>query len=239
MTLQTASASPLLLLVEDDTPFANLVTDYLERHAITVHRVAGGQEAAEAILTRRPDVVILDLMLPGRSGLDICREVRSAYDGAIVILTASQSESDHVAGLELGADDFVVKPIDPRVLLARVRTQLRRLVERSDAPPPSHSERIVLDGLSLDIRAREIRVGATTVPLTGMEFGLLHLLASQSGHVVRREEFYLQVIGITYDGLDRGLDVHMSRIRRKLREAGFDATRIQSVRGLGYVLTQP
>lgn len=231
---ETEPEKPRVLLVEDDDVLASLLLEYLGQHGFELSRVARGDEGAARILETRPDVVILDLMLPGANGLDVCRQVRADYGGAIVMLTASQSEADHVAGLELGADDFVIKPIEPRILLARIRTQLRRF--RDPRAPQSRESAITVGTLHIDPALRDVRVGDTLVELTTMEFNVLRVLAVDAGSVVRREDLYLHVLGYEYDGLDRGMDVHVSRIRRKLRDAGFDPTRLKSVRSVGYLL---
>jgi DNA-binding response OmpR family regulator len=225
-----------LLVVEDDEQLAQLLVDYLAQHGFRPSRVASGEEGAARILETRPDLVILDLMLPGLNGLDVCRRVREGFGGAIVMLTASQSEADHVAGLELGADDFVTKPIEPRVLLARIRAQLRR---RSDGRAQGHGPEdtvIQLGALELDAATRDVRVDGVLLPLTTMEFDVLLILAREAGTVVTREELYKKVVGVAYDGLDRGMDVHVSRLRRKLQQGGLDPSRIKSVRGVGYLL---
>ncbi|MGB5374934.1 MAG: winged helix-turn-helix domain-containing protein, partial [Polyangiales bacterium] len=199
-------------------------------------RLASGDVAAETILKTKPDLVILDLMLPGANGLDVCREVRDLYSGSILMLTASQSEADHVAGLELGADDFVNKPIEPRVLLARIRAQLRRLNGGWDSKSNDEGGILRVGSLQVDIASRDVSVEGELVPLTTMEFDVLLRLALEAGSVVKRDDLYAQVMGIEYDGIDRGMDVHVSRIRRKLQRAGFDSSRLKSVRGVGYLL---
>lgn len=225
-----------LLIVEDDDDLAALLLEYLGQHGFQLARAATGTEGAAQILEMRPDLVILDLMLPGANGLDVCRQVRASYHGAIVMLTASQSEADHVAGLELGADDFVVKPIEPRVLLARIRSQLRRL-GGSHASRREDSDGLLRVGsLTIDVRSRDVSVGGQAVALTTMEFDVLLMLAQDAGTVVKREDLYTEIMGIDYDGIDRGMDVHVSRIRRKLRASGLDPSRLKSVRGVGYLL---
>ncbi|MEM9729342.1 MAG: response regulator transcription factor, partial [Myxococcota bacterium] len=228
------SDSAHLLIVEDDDQLAQLLLEYLGQHGFELSRLASGDGAAETITRSKPDLVILDLMLPGANGLDICKQVRDAYSGAILMLTASQSEADHVAGLELGADDFVNKPIEPRVLLARIRAQLRRLHGRRD----SRDENGILDvgPLQVDMASRDVHVEGEPVALTTMEYDVLLRLAVDAGSVVKRDDLYTQVMGVTYDGIDRGMDVHVSRIRRKLQSAGFDPSRLKSVRGVGYLL---
>ena len=225
-----------LLIVEDDDQLAQLLVEYLSQHGFELTRLASGHEAAEQILETQPDLVILDLMLPGKNGLDVCRQVRQSYNGAILMLTASQSEADHVAGLELGADDFVNKPIEPRILLARIRAQLRRL-----GGARTHNERhkpgvLELGPLHVDVASRDVSVNGSSVALTTMEFDVLLMLATEAGTVVTRDDLYVKVAGTPYDGIDRGMDVHVSRLRRKLQRSGFDSSRLKSVRGVGYLL---
>jgi len=228
----TSDGERRLLLVEDDDALAALLAEYLGQRGLSVSRVATGHEGVARILEEKPDLVVLDLMLPGLDGLDVCRRVRAEYEGAILMLTASQSEADHVAALEIGADDFVTKPIEPRVLLARIRTQLRRL-----EPAPREEARTVEVGpLHIDTAAREVRVDGREVPLTSMEYDVLLMLARGAGTVVQREDLYAQVMGASYDGLDRGMDVHVSRVRKKLQRSGFDTAQLRSVRGVGYLL---
>ncbi|MEM1414562.1 MAG: response regulator transcription factor [Myxococcota bacterium] len=222
-----------LLLVEDDDEFAELLASYLRPQGFELARVASGDVGAERILVEQPDLVILDLMLPGANGLDVVRRVREGYAGAILMLTASQSEADHVAGLELGADDFVIKPIEPRVLLARIRSQLRR---SAGSRPTEDPDRLHVGPIHIDVATRDVRIDDAPVSLTSMEFDVLRMLAAQAGTVVARDDLYTRLLGIEYDGLDRGMDVHVSRLRRKLERAGLDRSRIKSVRGVGYLL---
>lgn len=230
---------PRLLIVEDDDALAELMQEYLRTHLFALSRVASGDAGVAAILETKPDLVILDLMLPGLNGLDVCRRVRDTYAGAILMLTASQSEADHVAGLELGADDFVTKPIEPRVLLARIRTLLRRM--QVDRTPWNDDQNGVLDigALQVNILSRSVHADGQQVPLTTMEFDILAILTKEAGTVVKRDDLYTHVLGTEYDGIDRGLDVHVSRIRRKLKGAGFDTSRLKSVRAVGYLLASP
>lgn len=225
-----------LLVVEDDDHLAELLLEYLGQHGFELARVASGDAGAKRIVESQPDLVILDLMLPGINGLDVCRQVRGAYSGVILMLTASQSEADHVAGLELGADDFVVKPVEPRVLLARIRSQLRRADGTRAAHRQEDTGLLSVGPLLVDLPSREASVEGRTVPLTTMEFDVLRRLAMDAGAMVKREDLYAEVMGVAYDGIDRGMDVHVSRIRRKLERAGFDPTRLKSVRGVGYLL---
>ncbi len=227
--------TPKLLIIEDDTVLAGLLMEYLAPHGFELVHVDRGDVAVERIVETQPDLVLLDLMLPGANGLDVCRRVRKHFAGVIMMLTASQSEADHVAGLELGADDFVIKPIEPRVLLARIRSQLRRGGQRR-AQRTAPIEHIEVGALTVDRPSRRVTIVDVQVALTTMEFDILYMLASQAGAVVERDDMYTQVLGITYDGIDRGMDVHISRIRRKLGRAGFDPSRLRAVRGVGYLL---
>jgi len=224
-----------IFLVEDDDALADLLHEYLSRFSFEVARERTGDAGARCILQSLPDLVVLDLFLPGMNGLDVLRAIRGDYPGPILMLTASQSDADHVAGLELGADDFVTKPVDPRVLLARIRTLLRR-VEPS-APGPRAVEAILRCGpLEVDTATREVVYDGAPVDLTSMEFDVLALLTREAGQVVTRDDLYERVIGIPYDGLDRGMDVHVSRIRRKLQALGCEPRRLKAVRGAGYLL---
>jgi DNA-binding response OmpR family regulator len=228
--------APSILIVEDDDRLAGLLVEFLAHHHFRLERVSRGDEGAERILCRQPDLVVLDLMLPGLDGLGVCRTVRERYSGAILMLTASQSEADHVAGLDLGADDFVTKPLEPRVLLARIRTLLRR-IGRPSAPRPDASEVLVAGPIHIDLAIREARFSGEPIPLTTMELDVLAVLVEEAGRVATRDLLYERVCGTTYDGLDRGMDVHVSRIRRKLLALGCDPRRLRAVRGAGYLLS--
>ena len=227
-------ATPKLLLVEDDPYLASLLLEYLEQNGFIVEHQPRGDTAIETIHAFEHDLVILDLMLPGVNGLDVLKAVRPDFSGAILMLTASQSEVDHVMGLELGADDFVIKPIDPRVLIARIRTQLRR---RHPSPAPKQVSQVCEVGsLRIDTKTRDVTWDRMDVPVTTMEFDVLIYLAERAGSVVDRESLYRDVMGIEYDGIDRGLDIHVSRLRKKLVACGFNTSRLKSVRGIGYLL---
>jgi two-component system response regulator RstA len=228
--------APTILVVEDDDRLAELLVEYLGQHHFVIDRVRRGDVGAERIVATRPDLVILDLMLPGLDGLGVCRRVRADYDGAILMLTASQSDADHVAGLEIGADDFVTKPIEPRTLLARIRTLLRRIGPRREPVEVEEKRTVSAGPITIDLVRREACVGGEPLHLTTMELDILHLLVREAGSVVTRDELYERVCGTTYDGVDRGMDVHVSRIRRKLQALGIEPERLKAVRGAGYLL---
>jgi DNA-binding response OmpR family regulator len=225
---------PRILIVEDDARLATLLEEYLNGHGYEAGVESRGDRAVERIWRENPALVVLDLMLPGMNGFDVCRRARERYARGILMLTASKAEVDQAVGFELGADDYVVKPVEPRILLARVRSLLRRL--EGPTAVPAAPETIIVGPLSLDRGRRQVAVAGLTIDATGVEFDLLWLLARRAGEVVSRDEMSLQVRGIPYDGVDRGIDVHVSRLRRKLEAAGLDAANLKSVRGYGYLL---
>ncbi|MCK6547602.1 response regulator transcription factor [Myxococcota bacterium] len=229
-----SASSEELLIVEDDEKLAALLAEYLEGSGFRVARVGRGDTAVERILASPPRLVVLDIMLPGLDGMEVCRRVRPQYPGPILMLTARKSEVDEVLGLELGADDYVTKPVIPRTLLARIRSLLRRTEAPADTPVTS----LTVGELTVDQLRREAHVGDAALGLTATEFGILWMLAARAGQAVTREELYRDVTHASWDGLDRGMDVHISRIRRKLELAGATSSAIKSIRGSGYVLAR-
>ncbi len=217
-----------ILLVEDDVPLASLLSEYLTSRGYKVEVLHRGADAKKRIIAGRPDLVILDLMLPDISGLDICRAVREAWRGPILMLTAMKDDADVVAGLELGADDYLGKPVAPRVLLARIRALLRR--SSSDL----NSEMIEAGPLTIDVPARAAFLGGSPLDLTTTEFDLLVLLARRAGRVQNREVLVEDLRGIGFDSFDRSVDVLVSRLRRKLGPGG---ELIKTVRGMGYLFS--
>lgn len=212
---------------------ADLLREYLVHHGFAVEIENRGARAVERILEERPALVILDLMLPDMSGFDVCRRVRDRCSSGILMLTASKAQVDQTVGLDLGADDYVIKPVEPRILLARVRSLLRRL-----GGLPSNvidSKELSASGITLNRETRNAEIFGCPIELTMIEFDILWLLARYSGEVVTREQLCLQARGVSYDGIDRGIDVHVSRVRRKLEAYGFDGSLLKSVRGMGYL----
>jgi DNA-binding response OmpR family regulator len=225
-----------ILLIEDDTRLAELTATYLEQNGLRVKVEARGDRAMERFAQDKPRLVLLDLLLPGKDGLSICRELRRVHDVPILILTAKDTDLDHVIGLEAGADDYVMKPVDPMVLLARVRALLRR-AERG--PGSSTSERrpdVTLGALRISDTSREVWLDGQPVALTTQEFELLSLLAHRAGELVSRDEVFRSMRGIDYDGLDRSIDGRVSKLRRKLGDDAAAPTRIKTVWGKGYLL---
>ncbi|MFA6111042.1 MAG: response regulator transcription factor [Candidatus Latescibacterota bacterium] len=222
-----------IVLVEDDRGLADLIRERLEGEGFAVLHETDGLRACELIRGRRPDLVVLDIMLPGMDGFQVCRQVRPAYSGPILILTARDDDLDQILGLELGADDYVNKPVKPRVLLARIRALLRR--SRAE-PPSSPVRRIVLGPLMVDASRREATVGEALLSLSTVEFDVLWHLVEHAGQVVSRQDLYRAIYNYDYDGLDRTIDVYISRLRQKLGDDPASPHYIKTVRGVGYLL---
>jgi DNA-binding response OmpR family regulator len=229
-----SSNSVDILLVEDDERLAGLTAEYFEQNGLTVAIESRGDRAMARFARVKPRVVLLDLMLPGTDGLTICRELRERFAGPILIFTARDSDIDQVIGLEAGADDYVTKPVDPMVLLARTRALLRR-VEITDTQGRQGGD-IVLGTLRISPTAQEVTLDDKPVQLTTHEFELLFLLAKQAGNVLSRDDIFHNLRGIDYDGLDRSIDGRISKLRMKLGDSGTNPIRIKTVWGKGYLL---
>lgn len=204
-----------------------------------------GDTAEEAILTLKPDLVILDVMLPGKSGFDVCRDIRAHYLEPILIMTASEDNIDEIIGLELGADDYLSKPVEPRRLLARIRALLRR---KQPSPPqtntsseefssPIKSSQLVFGELFIDAGKRSVTLNNQPIDFSTAEFDLLWLLATNAGTILSRDDILNSLRGISFDGLDRSIDARISRLRKKLQEDPDTPTWIKTVRGKGYLFT--
>lgn len=222
-----------VVYVEDDERLARLTTHYLNSHGIEVHRVSRGDQALGEVLRVRPDVVLLDLMLPGMSGQEVCRAVRQRLDVPIVMITALNEEADRVMGLEGGADDYVTKPFSSRELLARVRAQARR--GRGESGP--RATRLELGELMLDSATVTASVRGVGLTLTTFEFSLLRALMERAGRVLSREQLLELVHGSSDEAFDRSIDVHVSRLRQKLELDPRKPRLLKTIRGIGYMLT--
>ncbi len=224
-----------ILLVEDDERLADLTAEYFRQNGLTVMTESRGDRALARFRDARPRAVMLDLMLPGANGLELCRELRQEFEGPILIFTARDSDIDQVIGLEAGADDYVAKPVDPMVLLARMRALLRRTSSPGSVASEPNKE-IVLGNLRISDSSQEVWLDGQSVSLTTQEFELLCLLARRAGHVLSRKEIFRSIRGIEYDGMDRSIDGRVSKLRRKLGDSASDPARIKTVWGKGYLL---
>lgn len=225
-----ATAVARILLVEDDVKLSRLVKEFLEHQGFEVAIEERGDKAVERIIKEVPDLVILDLMLPGLDGIEVCRAVRASYKYPIMMLTARGEESEELLGLELGADDYLAKPVKPQLLLARIKTLLRRSL-RFDAS----AQRLQLGKIAIDVTKRTAMEDDKELDLTATEFDLLWLLVSHAGDILTRDQISHCLRGHEWNGTERSIDLSVSRLRKKLRDDGRKPERIRSVRGTGYM----
>lgn len=225
-----------VLIIEDDQRLAQLTYEYLAGHGFAVSLESDGARAVQRIVTEQPDLVVLDLMLPNEDGFSICRRARDGYSGPILMLTARTDDQDQLQGLEGGADDYVCKPVKPSILLARIKALLRRVdgYEPSQAVP----EVLQFGRLSIDYARRSAFRGNQQIDLTGAEFDLLWLLAVNAGTPLSRETIFSQLRGIEYDGVDRSIDVRISRIRPRIGDIGEQPQVIKTIRNKGYLFVR-
>ncbi|RXZ43072.1 two-component system response regulator RstA [Crenobacter cavernae] len=222
-----------IIFVEDDAELASLIAEFLGRNGFSVKIEPRGDSAQATILDDPPELVMLDIMLPGKDGLTICRELRPQFAGPIVMLTSLDSDMNQILGLELGADDYILKTTPPPVLLARLRAQLRS----RGAQAPVGDKRFAFGVLAIDATSRDVRLKGETVTLSTAEFDLLWMLASHAGEVLSRDDLLKTLRGVEYDGLDRSIDVAISRLRKKLGDNPTEPFRIKTVRHKGYLLS--
>jgi two-component system alkaline phosphatase synthesis response regulator PhoP len=217
-----------VLVVDDEPAIVEIVRDYLADAGFRVSTAASGDEALRQVRSIIPDLVVLDLGLPGVDGLDVAREIRRSSTVPIIMLTARADEADRVAGLELGADDYVVKPFSPRELLARVRAVLRR----AHAEPAGHV--ITLDGLVLNETERSVVVDGAAVDLTATEFDLLARMAASPGRVFTRTQLLETIHGVVVESGERAIDAHIKNLRRKIEREPHRPRRVVTIHGVGY-----
>jgi len=223
-----------VLVVDDEPKIAQLARDYLERAGFAVLVAGDGRSALQAIRTRRPDLVVLDLGLPEMDGLDLTRAARETSAVPIVMLTARDDELDKLLGLELGADDYITKPFSPRELVARVRAVLRR-TERSAEP---ETDRVVAGDITLDAAKLSATVAGRAVDLTPTEFSLLLTMARQPGRVFTRSQLLDAVRGVAFESYERAIDAHVKNLRRKIEPAPHQPRYVLTVYGMGYRLAE-
>ena len=223
-----------VLIVDDDTRLSAMIADYLSGNGYTVHTAATGHAGLADLARRSPDAVILDVMLPDIDGLETCRRMRAASDVPILMLTAKGEETDRIVGLELGADDYLPKPFNPRELLARLKAILRR----RNGGPGGGARMLRFGRLEIDPGSRTVRVDGRDCQMTSHQFNLLVALAENAGRVLSRELLMDLVKGEDLDAFDRSIDVHISRIRSAIEDDPKHPRRIITVRGAGYVFAR-
>ncbi len=227
-----------IVFVEDDPDVGALIAAYLGKHDMDVIVEARGDRAEERVLQEAPDLVLLDIMLPGKDGMTICRDLRSQWQGPIVLLTSLDSDMNHILSLEMGASDYILKTTPPAVLLARLRLHLRQHVSTSAAPATSGltpHKAIRFGTLSIDPVNRQVLLGREDIALSTADFDLLWELATHAGQIMDRDALLKNLRGVSYDGMDRSVDVAISRLRKKLQDSATEPYRIKTVRNKGYL----
>lgn len=222
-----------ILIVDDEEMIVRTVKAYLDQEGFKTYTASDGEEALRAFEEKGPDLIVLDLMLPRMSGIEVTKKIRATSTVPIIMLTAKAAEADRVVGLELGADDYVVKPFSPRELVARVRAVLRRIDGEAGM-----AERISTGDLEIDLKTREVKVDGKEVELTPTEFDLLAFLARHPGQVFTRLQLLREVQGYTYDAFARTIDTHVKNLRRKIEKDPKDPRYILTVHGVGYRFTR-
>ncbi|UDM15637.1 two-component system response regulator RstA [Vogesella sp. XCS3] len=228
-----------VLFVEDDAELAALMRDFLARHDLDVIIEPRGDTALDAVTRVQPALILLDIMLPGKDGLTLCRELRPTFHGPIVMLTSLDSDMNHILGLELGANDYILKTTPPAVVAARLRAQLRQHTPATASPPTpsSQPQRLAFGTLIIDGPCREVLLAGERVALSTSDFDLLWQLASHAGEIQDRDTLLRVMRGLSYDGLDRSIDIAVSRLRKKLGDDPLAPQRIKTVRNKGYLFS--
>jgi two-component system response regulator CpxR len=228
-----------LLIVDDDVELIELLTELLEQEGYSVSAAYDGHGVADRVESGDFDLVVLDVMLPGLNGLEVLRRIRERSEIPVIMLTARGEEVDRIVGLEMGADDYLPKPFNPRELTARIRAVLRRFERGRDGDGGEAPRSITVGDLELDLGARRTVVRGREVALTGIEFSLLEVLVRNAGTVVGRDDLSRQALGRRTSTFDRSLDVHLSNLRKKLGPLAGGRERIKTVRGIGYQYVRP
>lgn len=223
-----------ILLVDDDPLIIEPLQITLEQNGYTVLTAFSGEDALELARLQTPDLIVLDIMMPGIDGWEVCRQLRQRSTVPIIMLTALGEEVDRILGLELGADDYLAKPFNPRELIARIRALLRRIEFESQTPAKQQSERLTVGSITLDLAERQAFLDGKELSLRYKEFDLLAVLLNRAGHVVSRADLFDQVWGTVWLGDTRTLDVHIRWLREKIEPDPSNPIFIQTVRGLGY-----
>jgi two-component system response regulator CpxR len=224
-----------VLIVDDDVELCDLVAEYLTPEGFEVEAVHDGERGLERALSGEHVLVVLDVMLPGMNGLEVLRRLRAQSRIPVIILTARGDDVDRIVGLEIGADDYLGKPFNPRELVARIRAVLRRI----QGAPAAVAQKLVVADVELDPAARIVRRSGVPVELTSVEFALLEMLLRSAGQVVTREQIARDVLGRRFMPYDRSIDMHVSKLRRKLGDSPDGQERIKTIRGVGHIYARP
>ena len=228
-----------ILIIDDDVALCELVTEYLEPHGFQIRSVHRGDTGADVALSGSFSIVVLDVMLPGLNGFEVLRRIRASSKVPVLMLTARGDDVDRIVGLEIGADDYLPKPFNPRELVARIQAILRR-TQAATAPeqrPPGQSGTVSAGDVELDLGTRVGRRNGEVVELTAVEFDLLEKLLRTAGRIITREELSKEVLGRSTSPFDRSIDMHISNLRKKLGHQQGGVERIKTVRGVGYIYT--
>jgi len=223
-----------ILIIDDDVALCELVTEYLEPHGFQITSVHRGDQGVELALSETFSLVVLDVMLPGLNGFEVLRRIRTESKVPVLMLTARGDDVDRIVGLEIGADDYLPKPFNPRELLARIRAILRRS-QTDFARENKQTETLAAGDVELDLGTRVVRRAGQVVELTAVEFDLLEKLLRAAGRIITREELSKDVLGRSTSPFDRSIDMHISNLRKKLGHQLGDVERIKTVRGVGYI----
>lgn len=232
--INTVSEFSTIMIVEDDKVLSSLLKSYLEKSSFVVHQVYRGDQAARSQIKIQPDIIILDIGLPGKDGYKVCHELRATYQGPILFLTSHDSEAEHLAAYNVGADDFMVKPVSPQLLSVHVDALLRRSKEKNSNQT---RQKVTVGEITLTLSEQKCEVNNHIIALSVFEFELLSLLMFNAGKVLTRDDIYKLLLGREYDGSERSVDVRLSRLRDKLISQGVEKTQIKTIWGKGYLLS--
>ena len=227
-----------IVYVEDEPEVGELIAAYLGRHDIEVIVETRGDRAEATIALHDPDLVMLDIMLPGKDGMTLCRDLRASWQGPIVLLTSLDSDMNHILALEMGANDYILKTTPPAVLLARLRLHLRQAVvnKPESTPAQQQSQKVLRFGsLTIDALNRQVLLFDENITLSTADFDLLWQLASHAGEILDRDALLMTLRGVSYDGMDRSIDVAISRLRKKLYDSATEPFRTKTIRNKGYL----
>lgn len=227
--------NPSVLIVDDDDKLRELLVEYLEEYGYAVHTLSSGMECVQTVRDTHPSVVVLDVMMPGKDGLEVLRELRSEFTVPVIMLTAKGEDTDRIVGLELGADDYMAKPFNPRELLARIKAVLRRFAPGNDGERKANPSTIEAGGLTLNLSRQTLSIEEDELELAATEFRLLKVLMANADHALTRDDLMDMVWDKDFSAYDRSIDVHVSKLRSQLKPYETHAKRIKTVWGTGYM----